>query len=227
MNEHVPRPHVEVTTTGVEKGTAVPPTGRRSMLTDFVADFANALVAVDRRRPVWVSTTTGRAYAPGIGPHTETRTVELVMAELAATKPEYDGVQLSVPYPSSPRQRCDVVLPQPRPLAVEVKMLRFLGDNGRPNDNILMHILSPYPAHRSALTDVAKLAASGFGVPLAILIYGYDYPDWPMDPAIEAFETLAASKGEIGTRVTATFEGLVHPVHQRGRVFAWEVRPAS
>ena len=28
----------------------------------------------------------------------------------------------------------------------EVKMLRLMGDNGKPNDNMLMHILSPYPA---------------------------------------------------------------------------------
>ena len=39
-------------------------------------------------------------------------------------------------------------------------MLRFLGDNGKPNDNILMHVLSPYPQHRSALTDCEKLARS-------------------------------------------------------------------
>ena len=32
-------------------------------------------------------------------------------------------------------------------------MLRFMGDNGKLNDNIVMHILSPYPEHRSALTD--------------------------------------------------------------------------
>jgi hypothetical protein len=49
-----------------------------------------------------------------------------------------------------------------------------MGDNGKPNDNMLMHILSPYPSHRSALTDCQKLAASGFSGSLAILIYGYD-----------------------------------------------------
>jgi len=43
-----------------------------------------------------------------------------------------------------------------------VKMLRLMGDNSKPNDNMLMHILSPYPSHRSALTDCQKLAASGF-----------------------------------------------------------------
>jgi hypothetical protein len=32
-------------------------------------------------------------------------------------------------------------------------MLRLLGDNGKLNDNMLMHVLSPYQAHRSALTD--------------------------------------------------------------------------
>jgi hypothetical protein len=193
------------------------------VLIDFVTDFAGGLVAVDRASPVWVSATTGRSYAPGIGPHTETKTVELVMAELASLDARYAGSRLSVPYPAAPRQRCDVVLASPQQMAVEVKMLRFLGDNGRPNDNILMHILSPYPAHRSALTDVAKLGASGFDMPKAILIYGYDYTDWPMDPAIEAFETLAASKSLLGARAAADFDGLIHPVHQRGRVFAWEV----
>jgi len=34
-----------------------------------------------------------------------------------------------------------------------------MGDNGKPNDNMLMHILSPYPAHRSALTVVMERPA--------------------------------------------------------------------
>jgi hypothetical protein len=52
-------------------------------------------------------------------------------------------------------------------------MLRLMGDNGKPNDNMLMHIVSPYSSHRSALTDCQKLAASGFSESLAVLIYGY------------------------------------------------------
>ena len=55
-----------------------------------------------------------------------------------------------------------------------------------------MHILSPYPAHRSALTDCIKLVTSHLGEQKAILIYGYDYPSWPMDPVINAFEVLAS-----------------------------------
>jgi hypothetical protein len=85
------------------------------------------------------------------------------------------------------------------------------------------HILSPYPQDRSALTDVSKLARSGFPCRLAVLIYGFDYDGWSMDPAISAFEHLASAAAPLSQEVSAPFDGLVHPVHKRGRVFAWEV----
>jgi hypothetical protein len=44
-----------------------------------------------------------------------------------------------------------------------------------------------------------------------------------MDPAIEAFEALAAERVMLGDRHVAAYDGLIHPVHRRGRVFAWEV----
>jgi hypothetical protein len=102
-------------------------------------------------------------------------------------------------------------------------MLRFLGDNGQPNDNILMHILSPYPEHRSALTDCTKLLASGLNGRKAILIYGYEADEWPLAPAIDAFEVLAQVRVSLGPRQWAGFENLIHPVHQRGVVFGWEL----
>jgi hypothetical protein len=102
-------------------------------------------------------------------------------------------------------------------------MLRLFGDNGKLNDNMLMHVLSPYPAHRSALTDCAKLVNSGLTGRRAILIFGYDYDGWAMDPAIEAFETLASERVSLSSRYVAAYDHLVHPVHQRGRVFAWEL----
>jgi hypothetical protein len=102
-------------------------------------------------------------------------------------------------------------------------MLRLMGDNGKPNDNMLMHILSPYPADRSALTDCSKLITSGLGERKAIIIYGFDYPGLPMDPAIQAFETLARSKVTLGTRAATNYSDLVHPVHSAGRVFGWEL----
>jgi hypothetical protein len=193
-------------------------------LEDIVDDFAAALARVDETAPTWKSTRSGTAFQPGIGPHPETEATRLIVQQMAATRPtRYGALTLGMPYPAAPRQRCDVVIGEPASWAVEVKLLRMLGDNGKLNDNMLMHVLSPYPAHRSALTDVAKLAGSGFGCRRAVLIYGFDYPDWPMDPAIDAFERLAAALAPLSERSEASFGGLVHPVQQEGRVFAWQV----
>jgi len=86
-----------------------------------------------------------------------------------------------------------------------------------------MHILSPYPEHRSALTDCEELARSRLPGRKAIVIYGFDHAGWPLDPAIDAFETLAAKRAQLGQRCSAAFSGLVHPVHAEGRVFGWEL----
>jgi hypothetical protein len=190
-------------------------------LSELVLDVRDAIVRVDACRPTWRSVRTGASYLPGIGPYPETAAIELISNELTRAVPEtYGSLALGTSYPSAPRLRCDLLLGNPPAWAVEIKLLRLLGDNGKLNDNMLTHILSPYPEHRSALTDVSKLRASEFRCRLAVLIYGFDYSDWPMDPAIDAFESLA---GELGPRCNASFSGLVHPVQRAGRVFAWEV----
>jgi hypothetical protein len=150
----------------------------------------------------------------------------LVVAELARSYPAtYRAVRTGVPYPNAPRQKCDLLIAPSdgRSWAIEVKMLRLMGDNGKSNDNMLMHILSPYPRHRSALTDCQKLLGSGFEEPYALMIYGYEYDNWPMEPAVEAFEQLARFRVQLGARHFASFDGLIHPVHQRGGVFVWEI----
>ena len=105
-------------------------------------------------------------FQPGIGPHTEPETIKRVMAHLADADPQhYGSYELGVPYADGTRQACDVCLGAPGSWdwAVEVKMLRLMGDNGKLNDNMVLHILSPYPAHHSALTDCRKLLASRLG----------------------------------------------------------------
>ena len=100
-----------------------------------------------------------------------------------------------------------------------------MGDNGKPNDNMIMHILSPYPRDRSALTDCSKLATSVIADRKAILIYGYDSPGLSMDPAIDAFEALARRQVRMSKPAVASFAGLVHPIHQQGRVIGWQIWP--
>ena len=100
---------------------------------------------------------------------------------------------------------------EPDRLFVEAKLLRLLEDNGKPNDNMLMHILSPYPQHHSAVTDCEKLRAARFPGRSAILIFGYGYEGWPLEPAIDAFERMVRGKGRLGERHEAPFANLCPP----------------
>lgn len=131
------------------------------------------MALADAKKPQQVSSRTRKAYQPGLGPHTESKTVDLVMA--GADEPDrsrYGAYVTGVRYPGPGRvRRCDVVVAG---WAVEVKMLRIMGDNGKPNDNMLMHILSPYEQHRSAVTDCRKLAETSLGPRKAVLIFGYE-----------------------------------------------------
>jgi hypothetical protein len=200
-------------------------------LQQIVEDVAACIKRVDMRKPTAANARTGVPYQPGIGPHPETAAVLLVTTELVEFCPERyrERVCLGVSYPNSQREKCDLCIGTAASWdwAVEVKMMRLMGDNGKLNDNMLMHILSPYPAHRSALTDCPKLLRSGLHGRKAILIYGFDYPGWPMDPAIKAFEALARIEVALGERTEASFANLVHPVHTSGRVFGWEVQPKA
>jgi len=148
------------------------------------------------------------------------------MLELAAKNGDLFGSYgLGVKHPNLSRQRCDLCIGAPDHWrwAIEFKMLRLLGDNGGLNDNMLMHILSPYSQHRSALTDCQKLLDSGFESRIAIAIFGYDAPGWPLEDAIAAFEALASRWVHLGQRVDERFTGLQHPVHCSGSVYAWEI----
>jgi hypothetical protein len=199
-------------------------------LDQLVGDFAKALIAADAGRPSATNARSKAAFQPGIGPHSEAQTVKLVGVQLERLRPVAyaDRLAYGVPYPEAPRQKCDLCIGSPSDWewAVEIKMLRILGDNGKANDNILMHLLSPYPAHRSALTDCEKLIDSRLGRRKAILVYGYDADAWPLEPAIRAFEALAQVSVLLGKRLSAEFRGLVHPVHSSGGVFAWELQRA-
>lgn len=134
-----------------------------SSLLTFIEDFASGFKEAERKQPNAVNVRSKLEFSAGIGPHSEAETVRLVMIELARLFPaKYAGrYATGVPYPESARRKCDLCLGTP-PVwdwSIEVKMIRFFGDNGKLNDNILMHVLSPYPAHRSALRLYAYTAA--------------------------------------------------------------------
>ncbi len=194
-------------------------------LQQFTDLLATGLMEADALRPVPPPSRTGTIYQPGIGAHGEDRMVELA---LATVESRLNGVTVEthVPYPRSRRIKCDVRLSGDADWVIEVKLLRRLGDNGKPNDNILMHILSPYPQDRSAVTDCVKLAQSGFTARQAVMIIGFEYPEWPLQPAVKAFERIASDLVNLRPCAPARLSGLVHPVQRQGAVFAWEIAGA-
>jgi hypothetical protein len=188
-------------------------------LNDIVANFTAGLIKADSNKPIWISRT-GRSYQPGIGPHPEDRAVDLILesqpglAMLCRTR---------ILYPDS-KNRCDLVLVDSFEWWIEVKMARFVGDNGLPDDTAIKDILSPYVSDRSALTDCIKLRSAPSIARKAILIYAFDWlPKRPALPAISAFEVLAQQHHSMIPSVACSFDSLVHPVHTSGFVKAWEI----
>jgi hypothetical protein len=205
----------------------------RSMFTtleQFVLDFAAAIQRADAQRPVACNARSGAPYQCGIGPHTESATLDLALAEMQQERPDrYSPLVREVPYPGLTRQKCDLCFGTAPAWewCIEVKMLRLMGDSGKPNDNMLMHILSPYPGDRSAVTDCEKLSTSTLTGRKAIVIFGYEYNNYLCEPAIRAFELLASKRVTLGQRVSARFKNLVHPVHTHGQVHAWNLLPTD
>lgn len=204
---------------------------RRSLravdLGQIVRDFAMAMEAVDHQSPQATSHRDAtRLYQPGIGPFGEDAAVAMTLAEMQAASAGIYAIAGKRRYPDSSHV-CDLALGALPDWAIEVKLARLGRDNGTYEDAAIKKILSPYPEDRSAVTDCAKLARSGFAGRCAVLIYGFEDPHRPLHWLIEAFEAVAAKKAVLGPREEARLRELVHPVFAAGRVYAWEVLGAG
>src|SRR5262245_30772524 len=81
---------------------------RNPMLGRLVSDFAKAMKAVDTDGPIAISGTTKKAYQAGIGPHTETATLQLIKEKLVTLDQKlYGQIETNIRYPNSPKQTCD------------------------------------------------------------------------------------------------------------------------
>lgn len=188
-----------------------------------VADFAAAFKAVDETRPQGSSRS--RTYRPGIGPLAEAEAIQRALEKLR-TDIQPRRYEKAVPrtYPGS-RQKCDLVIPGE--WAIEFKLIRPFGDNGEEAEHWSENILHPYPGNVSSIGDALKLLASGFSERKAIIVFGYEHtpPKTDLTVAIAAFEQITREVVglKLGPRHAAEFSPLIHPVHQQGKVFGWEV----
>jgi hypothetical protein len=187
-------------------------------LNKLAADFADALKAVDSDQSAH------KTFAPGIGPYGESEAVRAALSKLQATN--------QVLYSSAKTKRNPDLL-IPGQWAVEFKIARPFGDNGRPAEHWSENLLHPYAGNTSSLGDCLKLLSSGFDERKAVIIIGYEHtpPLISLDAAISGFELLAREvmNLRLTTRIEHLRVGLLHAVHQQLRVFAYEIlgmRPA-
>jgi hypothetical protein len=187
-------------------------------LAEVVAHYAEAFKAMDTAGHV------NPPYRPGVGPFGEPQGLALALQYLKQVYPQVYQTAGPKAYPGSAKQ-CDLVLSGD--WAIECKLLRPFGDNGKEAEHWSENVLHPYAGHTSAVGDCLKLVGSGFAERKAILVYGFEHtpPKIPLEPAVRAFEIIAAEVADVhlGPRHTAHFYQLIHPVHQQGTVFGWEV----
>jgi hypothetical protein len=115
----------------------------------------------------------------------------------------------------------------PEAWAIEVKLARPYGDNGRPAERWSENLLYPYPGNTSSIGDCLKLLESGFSERKGILVIGYEHSPAKilLEPAIRGFELLARSVVgiQLSARAQSLVPGLVHPFHQQAMIYGWEI----
>jgi hypothetical protein len=180
-------------------------------LQEVVVDIADALVCIDASHEAF------RGFQPGVGPYGEPQLVKRIAARLNEL-PKYRGTVCTKRTP-------DLLILNL--WAVEFKIARPFGDNGREAENWSVNLLHPYAGNVSTIGDCYKLANLQCPERKAVVVIGYEHTPSRIDltPLIESFELVAkhVARIKLASRVECRREGLVHPVHQALRVFAWEV----
>jgi len=180
-------------------------------LEQIVSDIGAALVWVDRSGEPF------RTFQPGVGPYGEPQLVRRIASYLNGL-PEYRAAVRTKRTP-------DLLIPNE--WAIEFKIARPYGDNGREAENWSVNLLHPYPGNVSTVGDCYKLRELPGPERKAVVVIGYEHapPKISLTPLVDAFEVVAkdVARIKLSPRVELHVENLIHPVHQVARVFAWHV----
>jgi len=176
---------------------------------EIVRIIADILKQLDSERPVH------KAFQPGIGPFGEPQIVGLIRDRLLA-----QGLSAQT------KRTPDLVVQHD--WAIEFKIVRPFGDNGREAENWSVNMLHPYAGNVSLIGDAIKLSALDSYRSKGLFVIGYEHNPAriPLDPLIEAFELVARQvmRLALGERIDECREGLVHPEHQVLRCIGWQLR---
>ena len=190
-------------------------------LNNIVIDFSVAFKAVDEKGPVGKSNT--RIYKPGVGPLTENVAVTKALTYLQQVKNSDYRDTTPKSYPNS-KKRCDLLIP--KKWVLEFKLVRPYHDNGKEDEDWSKNLFYPLRGSTGCIGDCIKLAESTFEEKKALLVFGFEHdpPKIELTKMVKLFEVLAKTVGvQLGPCHNATFGPLIHPIHQQGRIFGWEV----
>jgi hypothetical protein len=180
-------------------------------LAPVIDDVLSALVAVDDSREPF------KRFQAGVGPYGEPQLLRLIAQHLN----EFGA------YPALVVTRRTPDLLIPGEWALEFKITRPFGDNGREAENWSVNLLHPYPGNVSSIGDCFKLLALDGPERRAVVVIGYEHTPAIIDltPLVDSFEVVARNVASVSLsqRIEKRHAGLVHPVHQAVRIFAWEV----
>ncbi|MHA2612172.1 MAG: hypothetical protein V2G33_07300 [bacterium JZ-2024 1] len=178
-------------------------------LSQLVREIADFLKEFDSTKPVH------KNFKPGIGPFGEPQIVKEIAKGLR--QKGINALTQRTPDMSIEKE-----------WAVEFKIARPFGDNGKEAENWSVNLLHPYEGNISLLGDCCKLKSLTNYAKKAAIIIGYEHdPEKkiPLEPVIKSFEILASQilNIHLSNRIEETRKGLVHPVHQVVRVIGWEI----
>jgi hypothetical protein len=187
---------------------------------DLLKAIAAALKWVDESgMPYKSSKAPFREYGLGVGPYSETQLCKLIA--------EHFNAHPSLGLEGACTKRFpDLLIPSR--WAIELKIARPFGDNGKEAEHWSQNLLHPYEGNTSSLSDAMKLSRyEGPEVPVVVVV-GYEHaiPKVDLEPLVTSFELIAERvvRVPLGARASEELRDLVHDHHQVAKIWAWEVR---
>lgn len=180
-------------------------------LQQLVSDIADAVASIDRGGVPF------KTFRPGVGPYGEPQLVQAIAKCLNQLESYSGKAQI--------KRTPDLLIP--RSWALEFKLARPFGDNGKIAENWSVNLLHPYPGNESLIGDCLKLAQLGGAERKAAIAIGYEHtpPQVLLAPLLDSFELIAKQILDVrlGIRIQEIRTGLCHPVHQQALITAWEI----
>jgi hypothetical protein len=175
----------------------------------LVETIADILKKLDSERPVH------KTFQPGIGPFGEPQIVRIIAQRLTDM-----GVEAQT------RRSPDLDIGGV--WAIEFKIVRPFGDNGREAENWSVNVLHPYAGNVSLIGDAMKLSNDLHmyrNKGLFVIGFEHDPARISLDPLIDSFElvTRHVMRIALGERIEEKRTNLCHPEHQVLRCIGWQL----